>query len=487
MTRSPRALVACAFLTASAAYADTAAPSDIEALRKDIAEARARLDAEQQRLADMESRLAALAPATTAAPSSDAALEAEFGAALAAGGPAPAPEPAPAPSAGGGGGVKLRLLDLSVDGLFAAGGSTANDDELAYLNAGGHDPHERGFTVQNVEVSMLGAVDPYVKGEVHVILQIDSEGETGVELEEAFLTTQQLPAGLQLKAGQFFTDFGRLNPTHPHSWSFANQPVILSRVLGPDGLRGPGARLSWLTPAPWYSEVFVGVQKPGGETAVSFFGTEEQEPIGGHPVGGGKVRAPEDLLLTGRWLNSLTLSKQTTLNLGASLATGPNGSGTDTRTDIVGIDAYLKWQRATNQRGFPFVAWQTEWLKRRYEAGEFIDESGAVVPQETLRDSGWYTQVTWGFRPGWTVAWRLDRAEGDESLALDRRLDPMRDRRTRASAALTWYPTEFSKLRFQYDWDRAQFLSGVPGESDDAHSLWIQWEFTMGAHGAHSF
>ena len=63
----------------------------------------------------------------------------------------------------------------------------------------------------------------------------------------------------------------------------------------------------------------------------------------------------------------------------------------------------------------------------------------------------------------------------------------MRDDRSRLSTALTWHPTEFSKLRFQYDWDRAQFLSGSPGQSDDAHSLWVQWEFTMGAHGAHAF
>ena len=311
---------------------------------------------------------------------------------------------------------------------------------------------------------------------------LDEEGETAVELEEAFVTTQSLPAGLQLKAGHFFTEFGRLNQQHPHAWSFVSQPVINSRLLGPDGMRGPGARLSWLTPAPWYSELFAGVQQSSGETMPSFFGTSDGGAIGGHPNLGGRIKSPDDVLTTARWLNSIPLTKQSTLNLGASYAAGPNGSGAGMRTGITGLDAYLKWQGAASAKGFPFVAWQSEWMRRRYDAGAFTDDAGVDVAQETLTDSGWYSQVTWGFRPGWTVGGRLDRASGSRSLALSRGSDPLRDSRTRLSAALTWLPSEFSELRFEYDYDRAQFLP-----DRDAHALWIQWKFTLGAHGAHQF
>ena len=39
---------------------------------------------------------------------------------------------------------RLRLMDTSIDALFAAGGSTENDTELQNLQGGGHDPKE-GF------------------------------------------------------------------------------------------------------------------------------------------------------------------------------------------------------------------------------------------------------------------------------------------------------------------------------------------------------
>ena len=52
--------------------------------------------------------------------------------------------------------------------------------------------------------------------------------------------------------------------------------------------------------------------------------------------------------------------------------------------------------------------------------------------------------------------------------------------RWRASLAVTWYPTEFSKLRLQYNYDDRSFF-------EDANSIWLQFEFILGAHAAHKF
>ena len=88
---------------------------------------------------------------------------------------------------------------------------------------------------------------------------IDANGETGTELEEMFLLTTSLPGDLQLKVGQFFSEFGRQNIQHPHAWGFADQPLVLNRMFGPDGLRSQGARVSWLLPTPFYTEAMLGV------------------------------------------------------------------------------------------------------------------------------------------------------------------------------------------------------------------------------------
>ena len=361
----------------------------------------------------------------------------------------------------------LGGFDLSLSVLGAVGGSSANDRELEFLQAGGHDPGRNGFNLQNVELTLAGTVDRYFDAQANIIFLIDRHGDSVVELEEAFLATRALPAGLQLKAGYFYTEFGRHNPQHPHSWVFVDQPVVLSRFLGPDGLRNPGARLSWLMPLPWYSEWYLGAQDAGGETAVSFL-WEPGESVGGNVlIDRGGARGLTDLLRSARWLNGFDVSDTVSVNLGLSALAGPNASGDDTDTRIYGVDVYLKWKPLLNQRGFPFLAWQTELLRRDYQ-----------IPAGTLKDGGGYSQLLWGYAPGWVAGARAEYADAKGETEDD----PLRDRRTRASANLTWHMSEYSKLRLQYNHDRAEQLA-----DGRAHSLWLQYEVGFGKHAAHLF
>lgn len=108
-------------------------------------------------------------------------------------------------------------LQIGLSGLFGFGGSSLDNDDLAGLQAGGHDPNQNGFTVQNVELAIGATVDPYLDAQANIVFQIDADGETVVELEEAYFITRNLPAGLQVKGGQHFTEFGRQNKQHPHT------------------------------------------------------------------------------------------------------------------------------------------------------------------------------------------------------------------------------------------------------------------------------
>jgi hypothetical protein len=82
-----------------------------------------------------------------------------------------------------GSGARLQLMDVSLDVLTSAGFSSARDDDLELLQGGGHDPRRRGFNLQNVELSFLGAVDPWFTGEAHLITFLDPEGESRFEIE----------------------------------------------------------------------------------------------------------------------------------------------------------------------------------------------------------------------------------------------------------------------------------------------------------------
>lgn len=366
-------------------------------------------------------------------------------------------------------------MNVGFVALTDAGWSTEKD--VGSLLLGDHDPKVRGFTVPNTELTLDGAVDPYFKGFSSIVYKLDENGETGLELEDAYALTTSLPANLQLKVGQFFTEFGRQNPQHPHSWAFVDQPLVLNRMFGPDGLRSQGLRISWLAPTSWYTETMLSVVNATGGTTFSFRSDESSEIHGGVATDR-PVLGLQDLLLVPRIATSFEVTETQTLLLGASAAFGPNNSGPSAKTQISGVDGYWKWKSATAQQGFPFLSMQGEALYRRYGAAQRVaaDDPTTTLPSETLGDRGAYAQLLWGIKPRIVGGLRGDFANGGDA-AFD---SPLRADRFRVSPNLTWYPTEFSKLRLQYNYDDRKGIG-----SD--HSLWVQFEFLLGAHAAHKF
>ncbi len=373
-------------------------------------------------------------------------------------------------------GPSLLNPDVSFDGLFTVGGFSNPN----HLQLGGHDPKVNGITAQNFETTFKSVIDPFWEGIAHMVLLIE-EGATKIELEEAYMTSLDFPWGLQLIGGQFFTRFGRLNPSHPHAWNFADQPVINGRVFGGDGLRQTGLQLSWLSPTPFFLEWRGSVQNANGETAPSFINpaaskTAPENVYLTRPLVARPAVTFRDLLYMGGVKSSWDLSESLTAVAGGSLLYGPNNTGLETITRMYGVDLYLKWKPEVTDHGWPFVTWQTEAIWRAYDAAEYTDTGASThVPAATIQDSGWYSQLVYGFSRGWTAGIRWDWVNGGNSAS------PDLDQRTRIAPSLTYYPSEFSKIRFQYNFDKAQH------RADPIHAVFVQFEFLMGAHGAHQF
>jgi hypothetical protein len=320
--------------------------------------------------------------------------------------------------------------DISVIVDLSVGGFSADEN----LQAGDHDPHENGFNLQSLELVLSKAVDPYFRLDTNLVV-----GEEGVEIEEVYGTTLDLPANLQLRAGKFLTRFGRVNATHPHQWDFLDQPFALSRVFGGEGNRGLGAELSWLAPTDWYTEVVGSVTDARGEgTARSFLGESEMS-----------VESPLDLQATLALRQFYELSH------------------------LVGVDVYLKYRPITFG-SYTVVALQSEWIYRRRQLGD-----------ARLGDLSGYAYVFWRFARRWGTAARYEYGspakDGDGMTGLDD-LDPdWTSGRHRVSANLTFWPTEFSRLRLQGSVDDAGWLA------DPIYAGFLALELSIGAHGAHKF
>ena len=314
------------------------------------------------------------------------------------------------------------LPDLAL--ILDVAGAYFSDDG-GQTQTGGHDPNHTGFTLQALELAMGANADHVLRLDANVVFLPDE-----VELEEAYLTTLALPGGLQARAGQFLTRFGRLNPTHPHAWSFVDQPLANGRFLGPEGSRGVGAELSWLTPLPWFVEL-VGS------------GTE---------VGGAD---PGDLLFTGALKQFFPFTDDLSLLFGLSTRIEPDAAGEGNRADVHGADLYLRWKPVGSADRMA-VSWQTEYMYRRRQ-----------LPLDVLTDHGGYTQLVAQWSPRWETGLRAERVEPA----------------TRYSTALTFRPSHFSRLRLQGS-------LAEPHADPDAAPVWatmLSLEVVVGPHGAHEF
>jgi hypothetical protein len=356
---------------------------------------------------------------------------------------------APTPRSGGG--------SLNPDLSFIADFAAAWFSEDENLQSGGHDPNHTGFNLQALELSVGAAVDPYFRFDANIVL-----AEFGLEIEEAYGTTLDLPYKLQARLGQFLTRFGRINASHPHAWDFADQPFVIGRVFGAEGNRGLGVELSWLTPLPWYVELVASTIEAAGEaTNRSFYGADN---LG--------VDGPADLLYVTAIKQFFPLSDDWSLAWGVSGAFGPNSTGRANRTDVYGTDVYVKY-RPISRESHTIVSLQTEILYRRRQ-----------VPSDVLSDIGGYSQLYWRFVQRWAGALRYEYGSpsfDSQGNTSDDPLDPeWTDSRHRVSAALTHSPTEFSRFRLQGSRD-------MPGWREGIWATFLTAELVTGAHGSHPF
>ncbi len=340
---------------------------------------------------------------------------------------------------------------LNPDIAFIADFALAAFSEHDPLPTGAHAPQENGFNFQQLEMAIGSSVDPYFRFDSSLLFN-----PFGVEIEEAYATTLALPWSLQLRAGQFLTRFGRFNPTHPHTWSFVDQPLVLAKFFGDEANRGLGAELSYLFPLPWYVELLASSTDARGDaTARSFLGDAEWE-IGG----------PADLQTTLALKQFFPFGDDWSLSWGLSSAFGPNATGRGNRTDIYGTDVYLKWRPISTAEGDAFVALQGELLHRRRQ-----------LPGDLLSDTGGYGQFLWHFSRRWETGVRGEWTQGEAGDPLD---PEWTSARKRYAAQLTFFPTEFSRVRMQANYD-------MPGWREAYWGAFLNFEVSIGAHGAHTF
>ena len=437
-----------------AAHAHAAQPSELAQIQQEIAALRQSYD---QRIAALEARLREAEEKATAA--ANAAV---------------APPPAAAsPSAGAN--AFNPALSLILSGTYASLQRDPEDFRIAGFIPGGEElgPGPRGFSLGESELGVYANVDPWFWGGLNLALTPENEAE----VEEAFLQTTALPYGLTVKFGRAFSGIGYLNSQHAHTWDFVDAPLAYQAFLGKQ-FGDDGVALRWLAPTDLFVELGAelgrGRNFPGSDRDRNGAGAQALfAHLGGDLGVSSNWRAGVSWLRTTpreREFDDQDLAGNEVLN---------SFSGTS-RLWIV--DGVWKWAPNGNATRTNFKL-QGEWFWRREDGSLNYDVDGAASPgRYASRQSGGYLQAVYQFVPAWRVGLRYDRLHpGSADFGANAAVLATPDHKpSRGSLMFDWSPSEFSRWRLQLARDKSR--------ADEAdNELFLQYQMSLGAHGAHSY
>ena len=142
--------------------------------------------------------------------------------------------------------------------IFQGQAWTYDNDPEAYtipgFPLGGESrPVAAGFSLGETEIDISANVDDKFTAWLTAPLVVE-DGETAIEIEEAWIETLSLPAGFSVRFGRMFSNVGYLNEKHAHTWDFVDQPLAYKAFMGGQYI-DDGARLSWVAPTNLYFEL----------------------------------------------------------------------------------------------------------------------------------------------------------------------------------------------------------------------------------------
>jgi hypothetical protein len=269
-----------------------------------------------------------------------------------------------------------------------------------------------------------------------------------------------------MKVGRQRAAFGKVNTLHTHVLPWTDRPLVTDNLVnGEEGISDAGISVARLIPNPWLFLEATG-QVFRGDSGELFHSSKRG-----------------DLSYVGHLRGYQDLSESTNIDLGGSYARGHHDpfSAIETTTgspafespadnvltidrahsltQLFGIDATLRWRPLQRSIYHSFVGRsEVVWSRRDALFG-------------TANASGFYVSGDYQAARRWFAGLRVDRSERIDDPSL-------RDRG--ASFTVTYWPSEFSQVRGQLR--RTNYAEGTT-----ANEFLFQFQFAIGAHGAHPF
>jgi hypothetical protein len=337
-----------------------------------------------------------------------------------------------------------------------------NADLFGFVNPDDWD--QNNFVPREFELSLQSSLDPFSRAKIFISRHAagpeiipfaesdhEHEGEeeghgSGFAVEEGYVEWVSLPGGVGLKLGRFQQRFGTMNRWHSHALPFQGRSLPHLAYLGEEALAQTGLSMTWLAPvgggAAGTYETTIELTRSENE----LFGESARPSMLGH--------------VNGFW----HFGPSTDLELGLSWLAGWHGEADSFfRRDVYNIEFAFNWSppERSRQRGL-VVRGGVMVLE-----GLLPHEEDLGPPDPGARAMGLWSMAELRLSPSWLVGLRLDRAESPHEPD---------ETQTLFSPTLTWWQSEFVRVRAEYD-----RLGGFEG-SGSTGLFALQVTFAMGPH-----
>jgi hypothetical protein len=416
------------------AYAEDVAPKTVDSIAQDVKALRDAVEnltktvkSQQDQIDSLKqenNQLKAQAPPTSS-PSVPAAA-------------APAPASIAAPEAG-----KGKVAQSSTPEIGAA------VDIVGYLSqnrndGGGNDK----LSVREFELTVGQDIDPFTRFDSTLSF---SDFEDPV-IEEAYVTYLGLPEEVVLKIGRMRPKVGKESAMHRDQLDTVDDPLVIQEYLGTEGLYKTAAELSKYLPTfkdGITQELTVGVMEGGSGDGGKLFESPARVPS-----------------FYAHLKNFWEVSDTTDFELGLTALDGSRGEHKRKDVRALGVDAtYTHYFNPTNK-----LKIQSEFYFQDRNEGTQFNQNGFLFPDYNSNPWGFYTLADFRLTPRWGIGARFDYVEPVDNFPLNPRGEDRAE-----TAYLTFYQSEFSRLRLEYQHDE-----WANGESDNR--FYLQGTYAMGVH-----
>lgn len=306
------------------------------------------------------------------------------------------------------------------------------------------------LSLRELELVLGGDIDPYSRLDATIAFSDEEEPS----LEEAYMTRFGLPFDTTARLGKFKPKVGKALAIHRDSLDTVDEPLVIQRYFGVEGLNKSGLDFTTTFDFPWpvIQQFSFGVLEGGNGENGTAFGTARRTPT-----------------VYSHLKNYVDLNATTGFELGLSHMAGAKAEEPNFEVQVLAADVTLTKQLG-DQRSVKLQA-EAFNLNRKKSYLDIVQDDDSVIRYDVDGNLwGAYGVLDVRFAPQWAVGGRYDYVQ-----LVDNPLENPKDTDRGSSAYLTFYQSEFARWRLQYSHKEL-----ATGKEDN--TVFLQGTFSIGEH-----